>query len=69
MTAMMNSLFLDGRHWGDDPLGYSGTRVGWLPTGPAEPFFDSALLSPWRPRTDSNPQQQRSVLDRYLEVG
>ena len=28
--------------------------VGWVPTGPAEPFFDSALLSPWRPRTDSN---------------
>jgi hypothetical protein len=28
--------------------------VGWLPTRPAEPFFDSALLSPWRPRTDSN---------------
>ena len=24
--------------------------VGWLPTGPAEPFA-SALLSPWRPRT------------------
>jgi hypothetical protein len=24
---------------------------GWLPTGPAEPFFDSASLSPWRPRT------------------
>jgi hypothetical protein len=30
--------------------------VGWLPTGPAEPFVDSALLSPWRPRTDANPQ-------------
>ena len=28
--------------------------VGWLPTGPAEPFFDSAMLSLWRPRTDSN---------------
>jgi len=28
--------------------------VAWLPTGPAEPFFDSALLSPWRPRTDTN---------------
>jgi hypothetical protein len=26
--------------------------VGWLPTGPTEPFFDSALLSPWRPRTE-----------------
>ena len=25
----------------------------WLPTGPAEPFFDSALLSLWRPRTAS----------------
>jgi hypothetical protein len=25
--------------------------VGWVPTGPAEPFFNSALLSPWRPRT------------------
>ena len=22
----------------------------------------------WRPRTDSNPQQQHSVLDYYLEV-
>jgi hypothetical protein len=32
--------------------------VGWLPTGPAEPFFDSALLSPWRPRTDSNRRRQ-----------
>ncbi len=35
-----------------------GTRdrqvIGWVPTGPAEPFFDSALPSPWRPRTDSN---------------
>ncbi len=28
--------------------------VGWLPTGPAEPFFDSASASLWRPRTDSN---------------
>ena len=28
--------------------------VGWVPTGAAEPSFDSALLSPWRPRTDSN---------------
>ena len=28
--------------------------VGWLPTELAKPFFDSALLSPWRPRTDSN---------------
>ena len=28
--------------------------VGSVPTGPAQPFFDSALLSPWRPRTDSN---------------
>ncbi len=37
--------------------------------GPAEAFFDSAWLSPWRPRTDSGPQQQRSVLDWYLEVG
>jgi hypothetical protein len=43
--------------------------VGWVPTGPAEPFLDSAMLSPWRPRTDSNPQQQRSVLDYYIEVG
>ena len=25
--------------------------------------------SNWRPRTDSNPQKQRSVLDWYLEVG
>jgi hypothetical protein len=43
--------------------------VGWVPTGPAEPFFNSALLSPWRPRTASGTQQQRSVLDWYLEVG
>lgn len=28
--------------------------VGWVPTGAAEPFFDAAMLSPWRPRTDSN---------------
>jgi hypothetical protein len=40
--------------------------IEWTP--PARPFFEpSALL--WRPRTDSNPQQQRSVLDWYLEVG
>jgi hypothetical protein len=45
------------------------TGMRWLPTAPAEPFFDSALLSPWCPRTDSNPQYQRSVLDWYLEVG
>ena len=32
--------------------------TGWLPTGPAEPFFDSALLSLWRPRTDSNRRRQ-----------
>ena len=32
--------------------------VAWVPTGPAEPFFDSALLSPWRPRTDSNRRRQ-----------
>ncbi len=43
--------------------------VGWVPTGPAEPLFDSALLSPWRPRTDSGPQYQRSTLNWYLEVG
>lgn len=28
--------------------------VRWLPTGSAELFFDSAMLSLWRPRTDSN---------------
>jgi DNA invertase Pin-like site-specific DNA recombinase len=28
--------------------------VGWVPTGAAEPFFDAAMLSLWRPRTDSN---------------
>jgi hypothetical protein len=28
--------------------------VGWLPTGPAAPFIDPALLSPWRPQTESN---------------
>ena len=32
--------------------------VGWLPTGPAEPFFDSASASLWRPRTDSNRRRQ-----------
>jgi len=37
-------------------------------TAPARPFFEPAAML-WRPRTDSNPQQQRSVLDWYLEVG
>ena len=40
-----------------------------IPSGPARPFFDAAHGGYWRPRTDSNPQQQRSVLDYYLEVG
>ena len=40
--------------------------IEWTP--PARPFFgDGALL--WRPRTGASPQQQRSVLDYYLEVG
>jgi hypothetical protein len=29
----------------------------------------SSALWEWRPRTDSNTHQQRSVLDWYLEVG
>ena len=29
----------------------------------------SSRVWQWRPRTDSSPQQQRSVLDYYLEVG
>jgi hypothetical protein len=33
----------------------------------AEPL--RAAVGCWRPRTDSGPQQQRSVLDYYLEVG
>ena len=38
----------------------------WTPH--ARPFLEqSAWL--WPPGTDSNPQQQRSVLDWYLEVG
>ena len=37
-------------------------------TLPARPFFEPTALL-WRPRTDSNRQQQRSVLDWYLEVG
>jgi len=40
--------------------------VEWTP--PARPFFEPAARL-WRPRTDSNRQQQRSVLDHYLEVG
>ena len=40
--------------------------IEWTP--PDRPFFEPAALL-WRPRTDSNPQQQRSVLDWYLEVG
>jgi hypothetical protein len=40
--------------------------IEWTP--PARPFLEPAAL-PRRPRTDSNPQQQRSVLDWYLEVG
>jgi hypothetical protein len=35
--------------------------VGWLPTGPAEPFFDSALLSRWRPRTDSGTRHRHET--------
>lgn len=38
----------------------------WTP--PARPFFEPAALL-WRPRTDSNRQQQRGILDYYLEVG
>ena len=50
------------------------SNVIWTP--PARPFFseptaetdrENALFE--RPRTDSNPHQQRSVLDWYLEVG
>jgi hypothetical protein len=40
--------------------------IEWTP--PARPFFGEAALL-WRPRTDPGPQQQRSVLDWYLEVG
>jgi hypothetical protein len=40
--------------------------IEWTP--PARPFFQPAALL-WRPRTDSDPQYQRSVLDWYLEVG
>jgi hypothetical protein len=40
--------------------------IEWTP--PARPFFEEGALLK-RPRTDSNPQQQRSVLDWYLEVG
>jgi hypothetical protein len=40
--------------------------IAWTP--PARPFFDQAALLV-RPRTDSGPQQQRSVLNWYLEVG
>ena len=35
----------------------------------ARPFFAEQPLCLWRPRTDSNPQYQRSVLDWYLGVG
>ena len=39
--------------------------IEWAP--PARPFFgEGALLG--RPRTDSSPPQQRSVLAYYLEV-
>jgi hypothetical protein len=40
--------------------------IEWTP--PARPFFEPAALLV-RPRTDSNPQQQRSVLEWYFEVG
>ena len=43
--------------------GYDGA-----PNPSARPFFAEAACF-WRPRTDSNPQYQRSVLDWYLEVG
>jgi alkanesulfonate monooxygenase SsuD/methylene tetrahydromethanopterin reductase-like flavin-dependent oxidoreductase (luciferase family) len=32
-------------------------------------FIESFALFGYSPRTDSGPQQQRSVLDWYLEVG
>lgn len=40
--------------------------IEWTP--PARPFFEPAALL-WRPRTDSNRQYQRGILDYYLEVG
>ena len=40
--------------------------VGWVPTGPAEPFFDSALVSPWRPRTDAGARKPKR---RTLSAG
>jgi hypothetical protein len=39
--------------------------IEWTP--PARPFFEPAALL-WRPRTDSDTQQERSVLDWYLEA-
>jgi hypothetical protein len=43
-------------------------RSGRVPTGPAEPFSDSELLSLLRPRTGSGARYPRSVLDGYLGV-
>ena len=44
--------------------GYDGA-----PNPSARPFVAAAETCFWRPRTDSGPQYQRSVLDWYLEVG
>ena len=49
-----------------DAAGRVVTPEGITWTPPARPFFGRVAE---RPRTDSNAQQQRSVLDWYLEVG
>jgi hypothetical protein len=33
--------------------------VGWVPTGPAEPFLDPEMLSLWRPRTDAGAHEAK----------
>jgi hypothetical protein len=43
------------------------TSIVWTP--PVRPFFEEVDDVAERPRTDSNRQYQRSVLDYYLEVG
>ncbi len=50
------------------------TILGLTPAVLGSTVFSIAWLWPrrhclWRPRTDSDPQEQRSVLDWYLEVG